>query len=63
LRKDPFENLPLTFHVESGVYDKEYSDFTAHFNRAKLANRDATAALQKKIIDLKTSYIRESIDK
>jgi hypothetical protein len=30
--KDPFECLPLTFHVENGMSDHEFMNFKNYFN-------------------------------
>ena len=32
LRRDPFDCLPLTFHIESGDTDPEFYNFTNFFN-------------------------------
>ena len=32
LNTDPFQNLPLTFHIENGVDDPEFYNFTRYFN-------------------------------
>ena len=31
LGKDPFEVLPLTFHIENGVTDPEFEHFKAYY--------------------------------
>lgn len=33
--KDPFEHLPMTFHIESGLKDKEFVNFRKYFNSLK----------------------------
>lgn len=35
LGKDPFEHLPLTFHIEHGLADKEFINFKQYFNNLK----------------------------
>jgi len=35
LGQDPFENLPLTFHIEHGLTDKEFINFRKYFNSLK----------------------------
>jgi hypothetical protein len=31
LNKDPFQNLPLTFHIENGLDDPEFQNFKNYF--------------------------------
>ena len=35
LGKDPFEHLPLTFHIEKGLIDKEFIHFRQYFFELK----------------------------
>lgn len=32
LFRDPFEHLPLTFHIENGLSDREFINFRKKFN-------------------------------
>lgn len=36
LHKDPFENLPLTFHIEKGTDDFEFHNFGQYFNKLEI---------------------------
>jgi len=35
LGRNPFDNLPLTFHVEAGTSDSEFVKFKHHFAATK----------------------------
>lgn len=35
INKNPFKNIPLTFHISTGLNDPEYINFEQHFYKFK----------------------------
>lgn len=49
LGQDPFEHLPLTFHIENGLVDKEFINFRKFFNNLKKEIEEKKAELSSMI--------------
>lgn len=47
--RDPFENLPLTFHIENGLGDREFANFRKYYNKIRDEIAEKRVELQKKI--------------
>ncbi|KAL4438061.1 hypothetical protein ABPG74_016840 [Tetrahymena malaccensis] len=62
-QQNPFEFIPLTFHIQEGKKDKEYSKFVAHFNQLKelannySSNQNSTAKKEQNIWIVKPGEI------
>lgn len=46
--RDPFDVLPLTFHIESGLEDPEFQVFIQHFNQIEIEKKKKIIELQRK---------------
>lgn len=56
---DPFEVLPLTFHIEHGLKDPEFERFRSYFQSIEKERKSKTAQLEK----LKSEYIAKKLKK
>lgn len=45
LGKDPFDGVPLTFHIENGTVDPEFNNFKHYYNR-----KDADIKVKKEAL-------------
>lgn len=55
LKEDPFEVLPLTFHIEHGIRDPEFDKFKVFFQLVENQKKQKSADLEK----AKRAYIKQ----
>ena len=61
--KDPFESLPLTFHVENGLSDHEFVNFKNYFTRLANEMKNKKEELQAAIKAARKVWRKEQKDK
>lgn len=45
LKQDPFDHIPVTFHVQNGQGDAQFSKFTDYFNQIEAKIRDSEGGM------------------
>jgi hypothetical protein len=60
LNTNPFQNLPLTFHIENGLDDNEFRHFKTYFNQLEQKKTLQTKKLRKAIKAEKKKCKKES---
>jgi tubulin monoglycylase TTLL3/8 len=60
MKENPFEYIPLTFHIQEGVEDKEFVRFTEYFKRRQqeVVEQDKIAQAQEKTMKTKPKKLR-----
>jgi hypothetical protein len=56
--RDPFDGVPLTFHVESGTSDPEFLNFKHYFGR-----KEADIKIKKEALVQKTTAAKKAARK
>jgi hypothetical protein len=60
LGQDPFERLPLTFHVENGLNDPEFANFKNFYQRCEFEKKRKTAMLNAAIKEARKAYKKQN---
>jgi len=63
LDKDPFDTLPLTFHIRNGLTDPEFLKFTAHYQKLEEVLKSYLAEQASSPIDSKAKEGKQRKDK